>query len=191
MDMSELLLITAATVLFASPCHWLLQPLLERTRIYRFHSAFVFSFESGKKRLALHLGTLYDLATKLRHKRRDNEAWSTLLRRDIGDALLGLLDWAAADSVDPDTEVTVGSHFLNPGKMQRLGFHAAPTPKLEIVNVVFLYWELIILQRLFTGRWRFVPLRGWQTYSITVGDLLKRRDSIEAMFRTSLVPRIR
>lgn len=170
-------LIVAAPIL-----HWLVQPLLERTRLYHFHSAFLFAFPTPEGELALHLGSLYDFATKLRRRRRGNEPWAVVLRRDIAEGIERFAQWLESNGVDPKRRVTMGSHFLNDRKMARVGFTATASSRLDAANVSLLYWELVVLQRIFTGRWHRIPVSRWKTYSCTVADFLANRAAIAASF---------
>ena len=155
-------------------------PICKALGLFDYLSAYTLLYGSKRKgRLALHLGMNHDILWRLLPQRRGKEPLRQTLQRDIQAGMSELCRRIEAEEIRPDATISIGSYFLNPRKLERLGMKCKGRSFSNAFNFLAAYPTILLDQLLLGGRIQWFNPFTVTTYTITASDLLAHRAYFE------------
>lgn len=165
--------------------YYLSMPVCRVLGVFDYLSAYTILYGNKRRgRLAVHLGMNYDLFWRLLPQRRTGERLIQTLQRDINHGMAELCHRIEKGEIRPDAVISVGSYFLNPRKLERLGMQRKGSSLIGAFNFLVAYPAIILDQLLLNGRVKLFNPFMVTTYSIPASKLAESRAYFER--RTAL-----
>jgi len=159
---------------------YLTMPICRLLGLFDYLSAYTILYGSKRRgKLALHLGMNHDLLWRLLPQRKPGERLIQTLQRDIALGMTELCSRIELGQIRPDAVISVGSYFLNPRKLHRMGMRPKGRSFSNAVNFFSAYPAIILDQLLLNGRIRWFNPFTVTTYTITATELLANRAFFE------------
>ncbi|MCW3094948.1 MAG: hypothetical protein JWL77_566 [Chthonomonadaceae bacterium] len=169
--------------------YYLCIPICRVIRVFDYLSAYTLLYGSKRRgKLAVHLGMNHDIFWRLLPIRLAGESLHLTLQRDIQTGMSELCRRIEEGRIRPDATISVGSYFLSPRKLERLGMKCKGRSFSNAVNFLAAYPAILVDQLLLRGRIQWFNPFTVTTYTITASDLLAHRAYFERKPRLASSP---
>jgi len=167
--------------------YYLALPMCRVLGLFDYLSAYTLLYGNKRKgRLAVHFGMNHDIFWRLLPSRQGKESLHSTLQRDIRAGMSELCRRIEAGEIRPDATLSIGSYFLNPRKLERLGMKCKGRSFSNAFNFLAAYPSILLDQLLLGGRIQWFNPFTVTTYTITASDLLAYRAYFERSQRSGV-----